>query len=138
VSPDTRSPVRYIDDYECAYIMQRYRECHDFYHALVGLPVVREGEVALKAFEFANTVLPMTLLSLAAVTTMKRTEQARFFQIYLPWALKNGLQCENLINIYWEEELAGDVHELRQRLKVNSPPDMRYLRHHGKSRSHSD
>src|SRR5271154_1708537 len=32
VSPDTRDAVRYIDDPELAYVMQRYRECHDFYH----------------------------------------------------------------------------------------------------------
>ena len=55
VSPDTRDAVRYIDDEESAYVMQRYRECHDFYHAVTGLPVYVEGEVALKAFEFANT-----------------------------------------------------------------------------------
>ena len=44
VTPDTREKVRYIDDEECAYVMQRYRECHDFYHAVTGLPVVVEGE----------------------------------------------------------------------------------------------
>src|SRR5437762_7858871 len=51
VSPDTRDAVKYIDDEECAYVMQRYRECHDFYHTLTGLPVMVEGEIALKAFE---------------------------------------------------------------------------------------
>src|SRR5690349_663896 len=39
VTPDTRDRVQYIDDEECAYVMQRYRECHDFYHAVTGLPV---------------------------------------------------------------------------------------------------
>jgi ubiquinone biosynthesis protein COQ4 len=31
VTPDTRDQVRYIDDPEEAYVMQRYRESHDFY-----------------------------------------------------------------------------------------------------------
>jgi ubiquinone biosynthesis protein COQ4 len=128
VSPDTRSSVRYIDDEECAYVMQRYRECHDFYHALTGLPVVREGELALKAFEFANTVIPMTGMSLAAVTTMKRGERHRFFSLYLPWALRNGLRSEHIINVYWEEELARDVNGLRAALGIECPPDMRTLR----------
>ncbi|EAQ89817.1 hypothetical protein CHGG_06436 [Chaetomium globosum CBS 148.51] len=109
VSPDTRSAVRYIDDAECAYVMQRYRECHDFYHALTGLPVVREGEVALKAFEFANTLLPMTGLSVFAAATLKRSERRRFGEIYLPWALRNGLRAAEVINMYWEEPLERDV-----------------------------
>lgn len=78
VSPDTRDHVRYIDDGECAYVMQRYRECHDFYHALTGLPVMVEGEVALKAFEFANTLLPMTGLSLFAVARLKPADDRVF------------------------------------------------------------
>jgi ubiquinone biosynthesis protein COQ4 len=128
VTPDSRDTVRYIDDPECAYVMQRYRECHDFYHALTGLPIVREGEVALKAFEFANTGLPMTGLSIGAVATLKRRERQRFFEIYGPWALRNGLQAEEVINVYWEEELEADVEALRKRLGVEKPPDLRTIR----------
>lgn len=128
VSPDTRSQVRYIDDEECAYVMQRYRECHDFYHALTGLPVVREGEVALKAFEFANTLLPMTGLSVFAAGTMKKSERARFWDIYLPWAVRNGLRSKEVINVYWEEELERDVEDLRRELGIETPPDLREIR----------
>ncbi|KAK0656473.1 coenzyme Q biosynthesis protein Coq4-domain-containing protein [Cercophora newfieldiana] len=128
VSPDTRSAVRYIDDEECAYVMQRYRECHDFYHALTGLPVVREGEVALKAFEFANTLLPMTGLSVFAAGTMKARERARFWETYLPWAVRNGLRAKEVINVYWEEELERDVEDLRRELGVEPPPDLREMR----------
>ncbi|KAK3363596.1 ubiquinone biosynthesis protein coq4, mitochondrial [Lasiosphaeria hispida] len=128
VSPDTRAAVRYIDDAECAYVMQRYRECHDFYHALTGLPVVREGEVALKAFEFANTLLPMTGLSVFAAATLKVQERRRFVDTYLPWAVRNGLRAGEVINVYWEEELETDVDELRRRLGVEAPPDLRAIR----------
>ncbi|KAJ1336089.1 ubiquinone biosynthesis protein COQ4 [Microdochium nivale] len=128
VSPDTRSSVRYIDDEECAYVMQRYRESHDFYHALTGLPVVREGEVALKAFEFANTVLPMTGMSVFTVATLKPAERARFFGVYGPWALRNGLRAQEVINVYWEEEMETDVDELRRRLGIEQPPDLRDIR----------
>jgi ubiquinone biosynthesis protein COQ4 len=128
VSPDTRSSVRYIDDEECAYVMQRYRECHDFYHALTGLPIVREGEVALKAFEFANTLIPMTGLSMLAVGTMKAAERQRFWSIYLPWALKNGARGGEVINVFWEEELERDVDDLRRELGIERPPDLRAIR----------
>jgi len=128
VTPDTRSAVRYIDDDECAYVMQRYRECHDFYHALTGLPIVREGEVALKAFEFANTLLPMTGLSVFAAATLKKSERKRFGAIYLPWAVRNGLRSKEVINVYWEEELERDVEDLRRQLGVEPPPDLRAIR----------
>lgn len=128
VSPDTRDNVKYIDNEECAYVMQRYRESHDFYHALTGLPVFVEGEVALKAFEFANTMLPMTGLSLFAVTRMKPAERSRFWQTYLPWALSNGLESKEIINVYWEEELERDVNDLRAELGIERPPDLRETR----------
>ncbi|KAI0854937.1 Coq4-domain-containing protein [Xylaria cubensis] len=128
VTPDTRAGVRYVDDEECAYVIQRYRESHDFYHALTGLPVVREGEVALKAFEFANTLLPMTGLSVLAVATLKPAERRRFWSIYGPWAVRNGLRSDEVINIYWEEELETDVNALRARLGIEAPPDLRDIR----------
>ncbi|KAL2758456.1 hypothetical protein ACRALDRAFT_1055348 [Sodiomyces alcalophilus JCM 7366] len=128
VSPDTRAPVRYIDDEECAYVMQRYRECHDFYHALTGLPVYREGEVALKAFEFANMLIPMTGLAVASYFTLKPRERARFRATYGPWAIRNGLRSDHVINIYWEEQLERDADVLRAELGIEKPPDMREMR----------
>lgn len=128
VSPDTRESVRYIDDEECAYVMQRYRECHDFYHALTGLPVMVEGEVALKAFEFANTLLPMTGLSMFAFIRLKPQERKRFLTIFLPWALSNGIKAKEIINVYWEEQLERDVDELRAELGIEKPVDLREMR----------
>ncbi|KAJ5162342.1 hypothetical protein N7492_007734 [Penicillium capsulatum] len=128
VSPDTRDSVKYIDDEECAYVMQRYRECHDFYHALTGLPVFMEGELALKALEFLNTLLPMTGLSLFAFIKMKPAEKERFLSIYFPWAVRNGLGSKELINVYWEEVLEKDVNELRAELHIEQPPDLRQIR----------
>lgn len=135
VSPDTRDAVKYIDDEECAYVMQRYRECHDFYHALTGLPVVVEGEVALKAFEFANTLLPMTALSLVALVRLKREERRRFWSVYGPWAVRNGLRAEEVINVYWEEQLERDVDELRTELGIERPPDLREARKEARRRA---
>ncbi|KAK5114667.1 Ubiquinone biosynthesis protein [Meristemomyces frigidus] len=128
VTPDTRDQVRYIDDPEEAYVMQRYRETHDFTHAITGLPVIIEGELAIKAFEFANTVLPMTALSLFAIVRLKSEERKRFFEVYAPWAVANGLKAEEVVNVYWEEELETDVDVLRTRLGISKPPDLREIR----------
>lgn len=128
VTPDTRDAVRYIDDPEEAYVMQRYRETHDFTHAITGLPVIIEGELAVKAFEFANTLLPMTALSLAAIVRLKPEERKRFWEVYGPWAVRNGLKSEEVLCVYWEEELETDVQVLRSRLGIEMPPDLRETR----------
>lgn len=128
VSPDTRDQVQYIDDEECAYVMQRYRECHDFYHAVTGLPIFVEGELALKALEFLNTLLPMTGLSLFAFVRMKPAEKERFLSLHLPWAVRAGLSSKELVNVYWEEVLEKDVDELRAELNIEQPPDLREIR----------
>lgn len=128
VGPDTRATVQYIDDEECAYVMQRYRECHDFYHAITGLPVMVEGEVALKTFEFANTLLPMTGLSMFAVMRLKPAERERFWKLHLPWAVRSGLASKEVINVYWEEQLERDVDELREELGIEKPADLREIR----------
>ncbi|KAK7206923.1 ubiquinone biosynthesis protein coq4, mitochondrial [Myxozyma melibiosi] len=129
VSPDTRAPVRYIDDAECAYVMQRYRECHDFYHAITGLPIIIEGEIALKMFEFANTLIPMTGIgAVLAPLRLKPKQRERLRTIYFPWAIKNGATAKPLINVYWEEVLDRDVQELRDELGIEKPPDLRQLR----------
>lgn len=128
VSPDTRDNVQYIDDEECAYVMQRYRECHDFYHSVTGLPVFVEGELALKAFEFLNTGIPMTGLSMFAFVRLKPAERERFFSLHLPWAVRSGLASKELINVYWEEILEKDIGELRKEMGIKQPPDLRDIR----------
>ncbi|KAK9452387.1 ubiquinone biosynthesis protein Coq4 [Limtongia smithiae] len=129
VSPDTRAPVRYIDDDEHAYVMQRYRECHDFYHAITGLPIIIEGEIALKMFEFANTLIPMAGIgAVLAPWRLKPKQRERLRTIYFPWAIKNGATAKPLINVYWEEILDRDVQEVRDELGIEKPPDLRTLR----------
>ena len=114
--------MHYIDDPELAYVMQRYRECHDFYHALCGLPVSVEYELALKVFEFANLGLPSAALSTAAVVRLNAAKRARFFSEYVPWALRCGSTARSMITVYWEERWAQDVDELKKELGVCDPP----------------
>lgn len=130
VSPDTREPVHYIDDEELAYIFQRYRECHDFHHAIAGLPIVLEGEIAIKAFEFANFGLPFAGVgSLISPLRLSSKQRKRLYEIYYPWSFLNGLNCKSLINVYWEKNLEKGIDEFRKELGISAPPpDLRALR----------
>lgn len=126
VTPDTRDDTRYIDDEECAYVMQRYREAHDFYHAITGLPVIVEGEIALKWFEWINMGLPVAALSaIFGPLRLSKKQRARLRKVWIPWALSEGRKSTCLLNVYWENELLTDCEELRRRLGFSKPPDLR-------------
>lgn len=59
VTPDSRMEVRFLEDPKLAYIMTRYRECHDLIHTVLNMPTNMLGEVAVKWVEALNTGLPM-------------------------------------------------------------------------------
>lgn len=137
VSPDTRAPVSYIDDPLHAYIFKRYRQCHDFYHALNDMPIVIEGEITVKALEAANMGVPMaTLGAILAPLRLKPIQRKRLYDIYLSWAARTGFTCKPLINVYWEEVLAMDCNELRKELGITLPPDLRNMRTERKEKIH--
>jgi ubiquinone biosynthesis protein COQ4 len=65
---------------------------------------------------------------------LKKPEWKRFIDIYGPWAFRNGAQSDDVINVYWEEELETDVNELRTRLGIEKPPDLRDIRRQERER----
>lgn len=124
VSPDTREPVRYIDSPELAYVMQRYRECHDFYHVISGgFPVSVSGEIVVKWFELANMGLPVAALSaLFGPLRLSSGRRGRLLRSFVPWALKCGSSAQSLISVPWEEHWETDLVELRASLGIWEPP----------------
>ncbi|EIW84399.1 Coq4-domain-containing protein [Coniophora puteana RWD-64-598 SS2] len=122
VTPDSRDPVHYISDPELAYVMQRYRETHDFYHALFGLRVNALPELAVKAFEFTNLGFPMTAMALGAAVKLKPAQREKLLSQYIPWAVKCGSSSRNLLTVYWEKRWEQDLSELHKELGVWNPP----------------
>lgn len=115
--------VRYIDDPELAYIMQRYRECHDFYHVVLGFPVNVSAELVVKWFELANMGLPVALLSsVFGPLRVKSDRRRRLVSTYLSWALRCGSQAKPLIGIRWEERWEMKMDDLRRELGIAEPP----------------
>lgn len=44
VTPDSRLQVKFVEDPELAYVMQRYREVHDLVHTVTGQPTNMLGK----------------------------------------------------------------------------------------------
>ncbi|KAF7314236.1 Ubiquinone biosynthesis protein COQ4, mitochondrial [Mycena kentingensis (nom. inval.)] len=127
VTPDTRSPVHYINDPELAYVMQRYRECHDFYHCIVNLPVSVDAEIAVKYFEFANLGLPLAALSaLFGPLRLNAAQLQRLVSEHIPWALRCGGSARSLITVYWEKRWEQNVEEVKKELGLWDAPPVKW------------
>ena len=122
-SPDDRSEVRYIEDEELAYIMQRYRQTHDFCHVLLDLPPTVLGEVVIKWFELAQTQLPMTFLSaMFGPLSVGPADWRRLLQSgAFAWASKVGTTSELLLNVKFEEHMELSLIDVRR--LMNLPED---------------
>ncbi|XP_037090529.1 ubiquinone biosynthesis protein COQ4 homolog, mitochondrial-like isoform X2 [Pollicipes pollicipes] len=123
VTPDSRDPVRFVDDADQAYVMQRYRESHDLVHTLLGMPTSLLGEVTVKWVEGLQTGLPMCIGGgLLAPLRLKPKHRQLYWTTCLPWALRAGRQARFLLSVYWERRWHQQLEELRQGLHVPPPP----------------
>ena len=131
-----------------AYILLRYRQVHDFWHVLCGLPISILGELILKNFEFHQTQLPMTLLAalfgpfrltsskslyrrgsldmthdgLLTSPLLSLSERKVYFEYGIPWALENGVKSRFLLSVPFEHYLHTDLIEFRKYLCLKPFP----------------
>lgn len=68
VGPDGRAEADYMTTPEHKYLIQRYRESHDFYHLLLRMPVTQLGETVVKYFEMAQMNMPVAGFAAAGGT----------------------------------------------------------------------
>lgn len=125
ITPDNRLPVRYIENEELAYILQRYREIHDFVHTITGLSTTFVDEIALKFIEMFATKLPVaTLSSYFGILSIPNAQKLRFIRDFLPWALSHPEPKTHLLNVYYEKEFLTPITSLRNAIGIRaySPP----------------
>ena len=109
--------------------MQRYRECHDLYHAALNLPVDGLSELAVKAFEFANLGLPMAGFAAAfGHLRLTQAKRERLFREFVPWAIKCGSYAQSLITVYWEKRWEQNVEDMKKEFGIWDPPEPRWSR----------
>jgi ubiquinone biosynthesis protein COQ4 len=156
--PDERDPIHYLLSYdddndstsdaaaEMAYVMLRYRQCHDFWHVLTGLPPTVVGELALKWLELFQTGLPVAAISCLAgpfhflkplaSSSSSLPNMNNINDLYtlhgtlLPWAVRQGqnMPFGSLMNVYYEREWETPLHELRTRLNLHPAPTTAIIR----------
>jgi ubiquinone biosynthesis protein COQ4 len=124
-SADERNIVRFMDNPDHAYTLVRYRQVHDFWHVLSGLPPTELGEIALKAFEYRVTGLPVCLLStLFGPLRLKPSQVKVLYSKYIPWAIQAGGSCSNLMAFEYEHYLDTPVKIVQKALRFQPAPSM--------------
>ncbi len=111
--PSGRPPVVHITDPTLRYVMQRFRETHDFIHAATGCSRSVEHEVALKMFEWYHTGLPIGVLAIVGGTPhLSRETFASVITTHRAWAFGNrptarhgDRQVVNYMTVPWEQLL---------------------------------
>jgi ubiquinone biosynthesis protein COQ4 len=125
-SPDERTEARLVTDDTLRYIMQRYREAHDFWHVLSGLPPTVMGETAVKWLEMVHTGLPMAALSaFVAPLRLSNAELAILRSVYIPWAVTTGRHCRPLLCVRYEALFSEPLVDVRQKLQFDAAPATR-------------
>ncbi|XP_026153528.1 ubiquinone biosynthesis protein COQ4 homolog, mitochondrial isoform X2 [Mastacembelus armatus] len=123
VTPDTRADVKFVDNEELAYVMQRYREVHDLLHTLLGMPTNMLGEVAVKWFEAAQTGLPMCALgAVLGPLKLNASRLQKLFTALGPWAVQNGRKARCVLSIFYEKRWEQSLEDIRQELNIDPPP----------------
>lgn len=123
ITADSRAAVQYVDDPQLAYVLQRYRETHDFYHCLLGMPTTMLGEVVVKWFEMINTRLPMCALgALVGPLRLSAKRRKKLREHYIPQVIKMASNSELLLNCYFEKRWEDSVDDVRKDFKLNTIP----------------
>lgn len=97
--------TRHVDDPEMAYLMRRFRQTHDVWHALLGIGITGHEEVLIHWFSFGQLRLPVSAL-IMVFGTMKhlvlerRWEALRHSMIE---AYRAGRDAAPLLGVYWED-----------------------------------
>lgn len=115
VTPDSRPMVRFVDDIDIAYVIQRYREVHDLIHTTLEMPTHMLGEVTVKWVEAIQTTLPMCIGgALFGPIRLKPKHRKLYKDYYLPWAIKTGYNSKFLVGVHFEkrwEQPLSDFHK---------------------------
>ncbi|CAL7944185.1 unnamed protein product [Xylocopa violacea] len=119
VSPDSRPPVRFVQDTEMAYVMQRYRETHDIFHALLLMPTTMLGEVSVKWVEALQLRLPMCLSgAIFGAYRLRQRQRKLYLEHHLPWAINTGIQAKFLLGFYFEERWDQHLADFHREINV--------------------
>uniref|UniRef100_A0A8R1HKN6 4-hydroxy-3-methoxy-5-polyprenylbenzoate decarboxylase n=1 Tax=Caenorhabditis japonica TaxID=281687 RepID=A0A8R1HKN6_CAEJA len=118
-SPDARPTVKYIDNLEHLYVMQRYRETHDFTHIALEQKTNMLGEVTVKYFEGIQYGLPMCVTGgIFGGARLKTKNRQELLERNLPWVVEQATNARLFLAFDWENHFEKPLADVQKELNV--------------------
>ncbi|MBA3539446.1 MAG: hypothetical protein H0T79_07430 [Deltaproteobacteria bacterium] len=120
--------TRHVDDPELAYLMRRFRQTHDVWHALLGLGITGHEEVTIHWFSYGQLRLPVSGLIMVFGTMKHLVLERRWpaLRHSLLEAYRAGRDASPLLGVIWEEMWQEPLARVRERFRI-VPLDRGYL-----------
>jgi ubiquinone biosynthesis protein COQ4 len=120
--------TRHVDDPDVAYLMRRFRQTHDVWHALLGLGIAGHEEVIVHAFSYGQLRLPVSAMIMFFGTLKHIVLERRWGALRHSMfaAYRAGRQAAPLMPVYWEDLWEAPLETVRAAFHVQ-PLDRRWL-----------
>ncbi len=114
--------TRHVDDPDMAYLMRRFRQTHDVWHALLGLGITGHEEVVIHAFSWGQMRLPVSAMVVAFGSMKHIVLEKRWGTLRhsLREAYEAGRDAAPLIKVVWEDLWAEPIDRVRARYHVRT------------------
>ncbi len=120
--------TRHVDDPDLAYLMRRFRQTHDVWHALLGLGITGHEEVIIHWFSYGQLHLPVSALIMVFGTMKHLVAERRWGALRhsLLEAYRAGRDATPLLGAIWEDQWQTSLEDVRARYQLH-PLKRRWL-----------
>ncbi|HKA86495.1 MAG TPA: Coq4 family protein [Haliangiales bacterium] len=112
--------TRYVVDDDVAYLMRRFRQTHDVWHALVNLGIAGWEEVTIHAFSLGQLHLPVSWMILFFGGIKHGVLERRWHALtdVMPRAYRAGRAARPLMPVIWEKMWDEPIAAVRARYGI--------------------
>ncbi len=120
--------TRHVEDPDLAYLMRRFRQTHDVWHALLGLGIAGHEEVIIHSFSYGQLGLPVSAMIMFFGTIKHIVLERRWGALRhsMKEAYDVGRDAAPLMPVIWEDHWQAPLAEVRERFGVR-PLERRWL-----------
>lgn len=120
--------TRHVDDPDIAYLVRRYRQTHDVWHALLNLGIAGHEEVLVHSFAYGQLRLPVSALVMLFGTIKHIVLERRWGALRhsMVEAYRAGRRAAPLMPVYWEDLWEAPLETVRVAYNVE-PLERRWL-----------
>ncbi len=120
--------TRHVDDPDMAYLMRRFRQTHDVWHALLGIGITGHEEVIIHWFSYGQLRLPVSALIMVFGTMKHLVLERRWGALRhsMLEAYRAGRDAAPLLAVYWEDFWEEPLDSVRAAYGV-APLERRFL-----------